>query len=257
MFTAEQEKLFLKRTFEYLPLFDKQIDSTLAAAIVEPLRKLIRFHEYKYYVENIPLIEDNDYDKLEKLLIRIEELYPVLNSPDSPTQRVGKDFSSDFTQVKHKYPFLSLSNTYSEAELIDFDKRIKKLSNTKFRYVCELKFDGAAIGITYINGKFVRAVTRGDGSAGDDVSRNIKTIKSIPVMLTAIDFPDEFEIRGEVFINRSAFEKLNIEREERGESSFANPRNSAAGSLKILNPSIVAKRPLDCFLYGLMGEKLQ
>jgi len=257
MYTSDQEKYFLKRTSEYLPIAKKEIiERVLAETIVNPLREVIRFHEYMYYVKTQPLTDDYTYDLLEKLLKRIEEQHPDLWSSDSPTQRVGKDHITEFRQVAHKYPMLSLGNTYSEEELIEFDKRVQKILNEDCRYVCELKFDGAAIGLTYENGKFLHAITRGDGAFGDDVSRNIKTIKSIPLTLKGHDFPDEFEIRGEVYLPREGFEKLNEERIEAGELPFANPRNSAAGSLKILNPAIVATRPLDCFLYYLLGEDL-
>ncbi|MEA3495793.1 MAG: NAD-dependent DNA ligase LigA [Bacteroidota bacterium] len=220
------------------------------------LREVIIFHENQYYIKNQPLISDFDYDKLERFLKDIETEFPELQDENSPTQRVGSDKNVEFAQRKHKYMMLSLGNTYSEQELLDFDNRIKKILETNFKYVCELKYDGTAIGLTYVDGKLKHAVTRGDGIQGDDVTANVRTIKSIPLVLRSKNVPKEFEIRGEIFLSHKAFQKLNKEREERGDAVFANPRNAAAGTLKMQNSSLVAKRPLDCFLYYLLAENL-
>lgn len=213
-------------------------------------------HNYRYYVLNQPLISDQQYDLLLKELEILESVFPDLIQKDSPTQRVGSDLTKEFASVVHNYPMLSLSNTYSEGELRDFDKRVKKAIGEQVEYVCELKFDGVAIGLTYKNGWLEKAVTRGDGMQGDDVTANAKTIRSIPMQLRGDDFPDDFEIRGEIFMTRKQFEHINKLREENGDLPFANPRNAASGSLKMQNPSEVAKRGLDCYLYYLLGENL-
>lgn len=223
--------------------------------ILELTREL-SVHNYRYYVLHQPVIDDFKYDLLLKELEQLEESWPDLIQPDSPTQRVGSDLTKEFTAVSHKYPMLSLSNTYSQGELMDFDKRIKKAIGEPVEYVCELKFDGVAIGLTYKNGWLEKAVTRGDGVQGDDVAANAKTIRSIPVQLRGNDFPDDFEIRGEIFMTRKQFEQINKRRAEAGDLPFANPRNAASGSLKMQNPSEVAKRGLDCYLYYLLGESL-
>lgn len=251
------EKYFLKKTNEFLQISEEKLDRQLAESVAEPLRQVIQYHEFLYYVLNQPLISDYDYDKLEHLLITIEKRFPDLADPLSPTQRVGNDLIQGFRQIHHKNPMLSLSNTYDENELFEFDDRIKKnLYNEDYQYVCELKFDGAAISIIYENYKFQYAVTRGDGIKGDDVSNNVKTIKSIPLKILGTDFPSSFEIRGEIFISKENFKLLNEERIESGEPPFANPRNSAAGSLKILDPRIVAGRKLDCYMYYLISDSL-
>jgi DNA ligase (NAD+) len=215
----------------------------------------INRHNYQYYVLSSPLISDYEFDLLLEELTGIEAAFPELVSPDSPTQRVGADLTKEFVQVKHKYPMLSLGNTYSEEEIAEFDSRVRKLLGEDPEYVCELKYDGIAIGLTYRNGKLVQALTRGDGTQGDDVTVNVKTIKSIPLNLWG-DFPQEIEMRGEVFMPRSSFDNLNIEREKNGFQLFANPRNAAAGSLKMQDPSEVSKRNLDSFLYYMMGDDL-
>lgn len=216
----------------------------------------INRHNYQYYVLSDPLISDYEFDLLLEELNRIESEFPELVSPDSPTQRVGTDLTKEFSQVNHKYPMLSLGNTYSEEEISDFDGRVRKLlENEEPEYICELKFDGVAIGLTYRHGKLVQAVTRGDGTRGDDVTVNVKTIKSIPLNLYG-DYPEEFEIRGEIFMPRSSFDKLNAEKEELGLPLFANPRNAASGSLKMQDPAEVAKRNLDSYLYFMLGENL-
>lgn len=213
-------------------------------------------HNYNYYVLNKPTISDFEYDTLLAELEDIEKKHPELRTPDSPTMRVGSDILEGFTQVPHKYPMMSLSNTYSEEEVIDFDKRVRKEIDHDFEYVCELKFDGTAISLIYIDGVLAHAVTRGDGEKGDDVTANVRTIRSIPLRLKGNDYPKEFEIRGEIYMPLSSFNRLNDERADIGEAPFANPRNAAAGTLKLLDSSEVAKRGLDCFLYYLLGDNL-
>ncbi len=223
---------------------------------INELIREINEHNYSYYILNSPSIEDTRYDLLVKELEALENEWPDLVQSDSPTQRVGSDLTREFTTVVHKYPMLSLSNTYSQSELIDFDNRIRKAITGKLEYVCELKFDGVAIGITYINGQLEKAVTRGDGIKGDDVTSNVKTIRSIPLRLRGTDFPAYFEARGEIFMTLKRFELLNKLREETGDPPFANPRNAAAGSLKLQDPAAVARRGLDCYLYDLNGDTL-
>ncbi|WP_321516359.1 NAD-dependent DNA ligase LigA [Marinifilum fragile] len=220
---------------------------------IDELRNQLHTHNYNYYVLSQPTISDFDFDMLLKELIELEEKYPEFKDPNSPTQRVGSDINIEFNQVEHKYPMLSLGNTYSEDEIRDFEIRIKKLIDGEIKYVCELKYDGTSISLTYKNGKLVQAVTRGDGVRGDDVTANVKTIRSVPLQLSGNDYPEEFEIRGEILMPFSVFEELNREREEIGETPFANPRNAASGTLKMQNSAIVAKRKLDCYLYYLLG----
>lgn len=223
---------------------------------IENLRAQLNEHNYNYYVLNAPVISDTDFDRLMKELQDLENQYPQYADTNSPTQRVGSDINKAFKQVAHKYPMLSLSNTYTIGEVSDFYNRIKDLLNADFQIVGELKYDGTSISLTYIDGKLVRAVTRGDGTQGDDVTDNIKTIRSIPLQLRGTDYPKEFEIRGEVLMPWSVFEKLNQEREAQEEPLFANPRNAASGTLKLQNSSIVASRQLDAYLYYLLGENL-
>ena len=224
---------------------------------VEFLRKELNRLNYEYYVLNNPTVDDFVYDRLMAELAELEQQNPELHSQESPTVRVGNDITKVFVQVKHKYPMLSLGNTYSKEEIEDFDKRVKKETGIdNIEYVCELKFDGTAIGLTYKNGKLLQAVTRGDGEQGDDVTVNVRTIKSIPLTLQGNDYPEEFEIRGEIFMPLSSFNRLNKEREEIGQTPFANPRNAAAGTLKMQDSSEVSKRTLDCFLYFILGENL-
>lgn len=223
---------------------------------IEELSKQIEEHNYKYYVIAQPTISDFEFDKLLEELIKLEKEHPEYLSHESPSQRVGGQITKEFKTVKHKNPMLSLGNTYSEADLTDFDDRIKKALNTEYEYVCELKYDGVAIGLTYKEGVLVQAITRGDGEKGDDVTTNVKTIKSIPLKLRELDYPKEFEIRGEIFMSRKVFNELNREREEIAEPLLANPRNAAAGTLKMQDSSIVAKRNLDCFLYSISAEEL-
>lgn len=223
---------------------------------IEALRKDLHEQNHNYYVLSQPVISDFDFDMRMKELIRLEEMFPEFIDVNSPSQRVGSDINSEFEQVSHKYPMLSLGNTYSHEELEDFDNRVKKIIGEEFEYVCELKYDGVAISLWYKNGKLIRAVTRGDGEQGDDVTRNVRTIKSIPLVLTGNDYPIDFEIRGEIYMPREKFEKMNREREEAGEQVFANPRNATSGTLKSQNSSVVAKRPLECYLYHLAGPDL-
>lgn len=212
-------------------------------------------HTYNYYVLAMPTIGDYEFDKKLEELIKLEKDYPEFADPNSPTQKVGGDITKNFETVIHKWPMLSLGNTYNEQDLRDFDERVKKAIGDDFEYVCELKFDGLSISLTYENGILARAVTRGDGTQGDDVTNNIKTIHTIPHRIKANQIPDVFEIRGEVFMHRAAFERLNKEREELGEVTYANPRNFASGTVKMQDSKEVKKRPLDCFLYALYSEK--
>ncbi len=223
---------------------------------IEKLRGDLHQHNYNYYLLNQPTISDKQFDELLKELQVLEEMHPEFADPNSPTQRVGSDISNKFIQVKHQYPMLSLSNTYSEAEVQDFYTRTEKLLNDSFEMCCELKFDGTSISLTYENGRLVRAVTRGDGVQGDDVTTNVKTIQSIPLILQGDSYPDLFEIRGEILMPWKVFEELNKEKEAREEPLFANPRNAASGTLKLLDSSIVASRKLDAYLYALIGDNL-
>jgi DNA ligase (NAD+) len=224
---------------------------------ISQLRQQLNQHNYFYYVQNQPLISDFEYDKLMKDLVELERQFPQFNDANSPSNRVGSDLTKKFEQAEHRYPMISLSNTYSQADLIDFDLRVRKsLDGETVTYVCELKFDGASISLLYQNKKLVRAVTRGDGVRGDVVTANVRTIKSIPLEIYGDNIPDEFEVRGEVFMPRASFNELNAEREEIGEQTFANPRNAAAGTLKLQNPAEVSRRKLDCILYYLLGEDI-
>lgn len=212
-------------------------------------------HNYNYYQLAMPTISDYEFDQKLKELEKLEKEHPELIRKDSPTQKVGGEITKTFKTVVHKWPMLSLGNTYNEQELVDFDQRIRKIIGDNFEYVCELKFDGLSISLTYENGELIRAVTRGDGVKGDDVTTNIKTIRTIPHHIQGKDLLSEFEIRGEVFMHRAAFERLNQERIDNGEQPFANPRNFASGTVKMQNSAEVARRPLDCFLYFLYADK--
>ncbi len=223
---------------------------------INQLCEIIEHHNFLYYVKNQPEISDFEFDLLMDELIKLEEQYPEYKLPNSPTTRVGSDINNEFVSVMHDYPMLSLGNTYSEGELRDFHNRIIKESELKPEYVCELKFDGISISIKYTNGEFVRAVTRGDGTRGDDVSNNVKTIRSVPLKIKHDDFPKNIEVRGEIFMSREVFNMLNEQRRLTGEQEFANPRNAAAGSVKLLDSREVAKRKLDCFFYYAMGDEL-
>lgn len=219
------------------------------ASRIAALTKELNALNYQYYVLAQPSISDFDFDKKLAELAALEKEYPEFLDPDSPTQKVGGDITKQFKTVRHKWPMLSLSNTYSEQELSEFDDRIRKIIGDNFEYVCELKFDGLSISLTYENGLLTRGVTRGDGTQGDEVTTNIKTIKSVPNKLRSIGFPETFEIRGEVLMHRAAFQRLNKERIDNEEVPYANPRNFAAGTIKLQDSAEVARRPLDCFLY--------
>ncbi|MBP3564162.1 MAG: NAD-dependent DNA ligase LigA [Alistipes sp.] len=222
---------------------------------INELRRTLNLYNYKYYVENNPAVSDFEFDTLLRQLQELEAANPQFADPNSPTARVGSDLTSEFQSVEHAFPMLSLSNTYSLEELGEWiDRNEKEVGQTE--YVCELKFDGTAISLTYENGRLLRAVTRGDGSRGDDVTANVRTIRSVPLVLNGDDYPDFFEIRGEIFMPYSSFERLNAERAEAGEQLFANPRNAAAGTLKQQQSQVVARRGLDCTLYQLAGNKL-
>lgn len=223
---------------------------------IDQLREELHLHNYNYYVLNAPVISDIEFDKLMRELQDLEAKHPEHFDENSPSMRVGSDINKNFTQVEHKYPMLSLGNTYSEAEVTDFYERVSKSLNEEFEICCEMKFDGTSISLTYENGKLVCAVTRGDGVKGDDVTDNVKTIRSIPLVLHGNDYPQNFEIRGEILMPWDVFEKLNREREAREEPLFANPRNAASGTLKSQNSAVVASRQLDAYLYYLLGENL-
>ena len=222
---------------------------------IESLRRELEQHNYNYYVLSAPTISDMDFDVKLKILQELEEAHPEFFDSNSPTQRVGSDIAAGFKQVAHVYPMLSLGNTYSEGEVQDFYDRVRKGLNEDFELVCELKYDGTSISLTYENGLLVRAVTRGDGDKGDDVTNNVKTIRSIPLRLHG-DYPASFEIRGEILMPWSVFDELNKEREEQEEQLFANPRNAASGTLKLQNTKVVASRKLDAYFYYLLGENL-
>ena len=220
------------------------------------LRKQLHEHNHNYYVLSAPTISDFEFDALLRELQELEEAHPEMFDPSSPTQRVGSDIAKGFKQVAHKYPMLSLGNTYSKSEVADFYERVKRALNDDFEICCELKFDGSSISLTYKDGRLVQAVTRGDGEKGDDVTANVKTIRSVPLMLKGSGWPAEFEIRGEILMPWKVFEELNAERERAGEPLFANPRNAASGTLKLMDPAEVAKRKLDAYLYFMLGEEL-
>jgi DNA ligase (NAD+) len=222
----------------------------------EKLIKEIREHNHNYYVLNNPVISDFEYDMLLNELDTLEKLFPGLRTEESPARKVGSDITREFRQYDHKYPMLSLGNTYSDLELREFKARIEKAAGVQVEYVCELKFDGASISITYLNGSLFRALTRGDGARGDDVTLNVKTIKSIPLKLSGENIPPEFVIRGEILMPRAVFNRLNEERSAEGLAPFANPRNAAAGTLKLLDPETVASRDLDCMFYFLLSDDL-
>ena len=223
---------------------------------IKALREALEQHNYNYYVLSAPTISDREFDEMMKELQVLEEAHPEYADPHSPTQRVGSDLSKEFEQVVHKYPMLSLGNTYSEDEVKDFYERIARDLNEPFEIVAELKYDGTSISLTYEDGRLVRAVTRGDGTRGDDVTANVKTIRSVPLKLMGDRYPATFEIRGEILLPWAEFDRLNKEREEQEEPLFANPRNAASGTLKQQNPAVVADRKLDAYFYYLLGEEL-
>ena len=222
---------------------------------IEELRNLLNNYNYQYYVLDQSPVSDREFDALMQELLDLEKKFPQYANENSPSKRVGGTITKNFPTVVHQYPMLSLGNSYSKEDLIDFENRIKKISNSPFTYTCELKYDGVAIGLRYVNGKFVQAVTRGDGVQGDEVTENVKTIKSVPLVLQG-NFPPQFEIRGEIFMPTKAFNDLNAERAEIGEPLMANPRNTASGTLKMQDSRVVAKRKLDCFMYNVLGEDL-
>ncbi len=233
---------------------------------IERLRRELAHHNHKYYVENAPEIGDERFDRMMRELADLEAAHPEWDDPSSPTRRVGSDLSGGFATVAHARPMLSLANTYSMEEVAEFLARVGgnvhggsgegTETNSGVDYVCELKFDGTAISLSYENGVLVRALTRGDGVAGDDVTANVRTIRSVPLRLDGSGWPASFDIRGEILMPFAAFERLNAERAEAGEAPFANPRNAAAGSLKLQSPALVARRGLETFLYGVVGEGL-
>jgi DNA ligase (NAD+) len=227
-----------------------------AKSRIASLSSELKQHNYNYYVLAMPSVSDFDFDKKLEELISLEKQFPEFIEPDSPAQKVGGFITKEFQTVRHKWPMLSLGNTYNEQELLDFDQRVRKAIGDNFEYVCELKFDGLSMSLTYENGELIRAVTRGDGVQGDDVTTNVRTIHSIPKQLKKGDYPDHFEIRGEVFMHLKAFERLNNERVENGEVPYANPRNFASGTIKLQDSAEVAKRPLDSFMYFLYTDKL-
>ncbi len=232
------------------------MDKHEAEKEINKLSEQIEAHNYNYYALSKPSISDFEFDKLLERLIQLEKEHPDLVKPDSPTQRVGGFVTKEFKQVKHRYPMLSLANTYSEEELNDFDERVRKVVGDDFEYCCELKYDGLSISLIYKNGILQQAITRGDGTQGDDITTNAKTIRSIPLKLTGHGYPEEFEMRGEVYLPLKVFEKINKEREDAGDEPFANPRNCASGTLKMQDSAEVARRKLDSTLYYILGESL-
>ncbi|MBR2501900.1 MAG: NAD-dependent DNA ligase LigA [Rikenellaceae bacterium] len=220
---------------------------------IEELRRWLNYHNRKYYIDNAPEVSDYEFDQRMHELQRLEAEYPEFDDPNSPSRRVGSDLTTEFRTVEHRYPMLSLGNTYSIEELHEFFERVEREVG-QVEYVCELKFDGTAISLTYEQGRLTRAVTRGDGRSGDDVTANVRTIRTVPLELTGEDVAPLFEIRGEIFMPYASFDRLNAEREQAGEQLFANPRNAAAGTLKQQNSAVVAHRGLDCTLYQMVGE---
>ncbi len=231
---------------------------TQAQERISQLTDLINHYNYQYYQNSVSEISDYEFDMLLEELVRLESQFPQFRLPYSPTQRVGGTITKQFATVIHKYPMLSLGNTYSEADLVEFDTRIKRIIGNDFEYICEIKFDGVAISLTYRNGLLHTAATRGDGVRGDDITANARTIKTLPqdIRRRASNIPDEFEVRGEVFMPLESFQKLNKEREDIGETLLANPRNAASGTLKLQDSGVVAKRKLDCYVYFLLGDNL-
>ncbi|MDX1628932.1 MAG: NAD-dependent DNA ligase LigA, partial [Fulvivirga sp.] len=224
---------------------------------IDELVEQINHYNHLYYQKDTSAISDYEFDQLLEELISLEKEYPEFKKPDSPTQRVGGTITKEFETVYHKYPMLSLSNTYSKEELQDFDKRVAKgLDQAPYEYFCELKFDGVALSITYENGILTQGATRGDGTRGDDITNNVKTIRTIPLRVKTREYPELFEARGEAFMPKEVFTKINKERVDQGEEPYANARNTTSGTLKMQDSSVVAQRSLDCFLYALHGEDL-
>ena len=230
------------------------MEKAVAQKKIEELSKELHEHNHLYYVLSNPVVSDFQFDTMLKELQALEKQFPEFLLSNSPSKRVGGAVTKEFVSVRHKYRMLSLGNSYSKEDLIDFETRIQKLLEEEVEYVCELKYDGVAIGLRYVDGKLIQAVTRGDGTSGDDVTTNVQTIGSIPLELKG-DYPKEFEIRGEVFMPLKAFEKLNEEKAKAGEPLMANPRNTASGTIKMQSSKIVAKRGLDCYLYYMLGEE--
>ena len=257
MKVESDEFFFLTFTFQLSPFnFHLSTEKMVVKDKIKALREALEQHNYNYYVLSAPTISDREFDEMMKELQVLEESHPEYADPHSPTQRVGSDLSKEFEQVVHKYPMLSLGNTYSEDEVKDFYERIARDLNEPFEIVAELKYDGTSISLTYEDGRLVRAVTRGDGTRGDDVTANVKTIRSVPLKLMGDRYPTTFEIRGEILLPWAEFDRLNKEREEQEEPLFANPRNAASGTLKQQNPAVVAARKLDAYFYYLLGEEL-
>lgn len=254
--SANCKTCFFNKKIIKFGLDSYQMTKEAAKHKVKEISETLSTHNYNYYVLSKPTISDYDFDMLLEELQKLEAEFPEFAFETSPTKRVGGAVTKNFTTVKHKYRMLSLGNSYSKEDIEDFETRIKKLVENELEYICELKYDGVAIGITYKNGKLFQAVTRGDGMQGDDVTENVKTIRSIPLQLKGNDYPDEFEIRGEIFFPKNVFENLNKDREEIGEDLYANPRNTASGTLKMQDSGVVATRQLDCYLYFVLGENL-
>lgn len=223
---------------------------------IESLRSQLHEHNYNYYILSQPTISDFEFDRLMRQLMELEAAYPEYYDPNSPSVRVGSDINNNFTQVVHRFPMLSLQNTYSEAEVADFYNRVKRTLNEEFEIVCELKFDGTSISLVYENGRLARAVTRGDGRKGDDVTANVRTIRNIPLVLKGDDVPPYIEVRGEILMPWSSFDALNKERAEQEEPLFANPRNAASGTLKMQDSRVVASRKLESYIYSMLGDSL-
>ena len=229
-----------------------------AAKKVADLSKKINYHNDLYYQQSKSEISDQEFDALLRELADLEKEFPELRLPDSPTQRVGGTVTKSFATVNHRYPMLSLGNTYSQEELEEFDARVGRgLDGAAYEYFCELKFDGVSISLIYENGLLTKGITRGDGVRGDDVTTNVKTIRSLPLRVKGKDFPPSFEVRGEIFLPREVFKQINKEREDIGEETYANARNTASGTVKMQDSTEVARRKLDCFLYYLLGENLK
>ncbi|RDC65166.1 NAD-dependent DNA ligase LigA [Adhaeribacter pallidiroseus] len=227
-----------------------------AQARIQELTQRIHYLNHQYYQNSLSEVSDYEFDMLLEELNRLEQQYPAYRLPNSPTQRVGGTVTKTFKAVKHKYPMLSLSNTYSEEDLREFDKRVRKVLEGDFEYICEQKFDGVAVSLTYQNGELTLGATRGDGTRGDDITQNIRTIRALPLHLQAGDYPTGFEVRGEAFMPFSVFQQLNAEREDIGELLLANPRNATSGTLKLQDSAVVAKRKLSCFMYSLLAQPL-
>ncbi len=239
-----------------LPLGGSRRGPSGDLGVIENLRRQLHEHNYNYYVLSQPTISDFEFDKLMRQLVELEALHPEFHDPNSPTMRVGSDINKNFVQVKHRYPMLSLQNTYTEGEVADFYNRVKRSLNEEFEIVCELKFDGTSISLVYENGRLSQAITRGDGRQGDDVTANVRTIRNVPLVLKGDDIPDYIEVRGEILLPWNVFEELNKEREAQEEPLFANPRNAASGTLKMQDSRVVASRKLESYMYYVMGEQL-